>query len=183
MNEEIQLFLRKVEKVLNGRTLFLVFDKLEAGLEDRALIKKFIKSKAFDEKILEADWAQQEGDLFYRLTAQGYIPIVNSFTKKDIVISSLEQETAFRYLVTMLTANTKNTFWSPYHQEIAEPEAAHIVASFLDSLGDKTAFRFYQLNIDFMDLAGEFWHHLGSDSVTVIVTEDKLLFLFTNGGD
>lgn len=186
MQKEIQIFLNTVEKVLNGRTFFIMFDNYVDGnsIKDESLIRDIIKSKEFDLKLLEADLIQQDGDFFHELVESGkFSPKVETFLKSDPFICRLDAQDAYKYLVSMLTADTKNTFWSPYNAQINYDKAECIISSFLDTLGNKNEFRFYKLETNFMLKSLNFWGQLGSDSVTAILTSNKLFFLFTNGGD
>lgn len=186
MQKEIQIFLNTAEKVLNGRTFFIVFDNNidRNRIKDKSLIKDVVASKEFDLKLLEADVTQQDGDFFHELIKSGkLVPKINTFHKNDPSIYHLDSKNAFKYLVSMLTADTKNTFWSPYRTQINNQKAESITNSFLDTLADKNELRFYKLGTNFILKSFDFWNQLGSDSVTVILTDNKLFFLFTNGGD
>ena len=186
MIREIQIFLDNVEKVLNGRTLFITIENLDSRnkIENEQLIKNITLSKELDLKLLDADLTQQDGDFFHELTDDGkFIPKVHTFHKSNLSIYDLEVQEAHNYLVSMLTAKTNNTFWSPYNKQLSKSKAKHIVDSFLDSLGDKDKFNFYKLNTNFIFQSLDFWDQLGSDSITVILADHKIFFLFTNGGD
>ncbi|BDS11374.1 hypothetical protein [Aureispira anguillae] len=184
MNEAIKIFLDQVEKVLNGSTFFVVIDHNLSGIKEEELIRTVIHSREFDLKLLEADLFQQDGDFFHELDKSGkLIPKRYTFPKTDSLMRNLDFQGAYEYLVSMLTANTKNTFWSPYHKELDRPKAQEIVNSFLDELGNSKALRFYQLEPSFIFQSLDFWKNLGSDSITAILSNHRLFFLFTNGTD
>lgn len=186
MQREIQIFLNTVEKVLNGRTFFIMFNiSVDRNrIKDESLIRDIIISKEFDLKLLDADLIQQDGDFFHELIEPGkFIPKIETFLKSDPSICLLDAQDAYKYLVSMLTADTKNTFWSPYNAQINHDKAECIISSFLDTLGNKNEFRFYKLETNFIFELLDFWDQLGSDSMTAILTPNKLFFLFTNGGD
>ncbi|TMU50683.1 hypothetical protein [Flagellimonas algicola] len=187
MQKEIQVFLNAVEKVLNGHTFFITFDNYvdRSEIEDKSLIKNAVLSKEFDLKLLEADLNHHDGVFFHSPTDNGkLVPKVDGFLKKSPSISSLNSPDAIDYLVSMLTTTgATNTFWSPYKTQMGNRKAECVTNSFLAVLGSKNGLRFYKLETNFVFDSVGFWDHLGSDSITAILTKKRLFFLFTNGGD
>lgn len=194
-----KLFLDTVDTVLNSNTFLLKtevdFDSIEELKTD---ISNFIKSKDFTNQLLEQDVTRNWWN-FQTFDSKGnhLSKCKTEFVKPnfEIQLDELDEEKALLYLRAMLTVEKNNyNFWSPYDKQINTDKAIDIVKNFIYEIVVDKQWKFFTLNTDFGYSKTEkrnkkttmayFEGDYGSDSASLIITEDKKAYLLlTNGID
>ena len=195
----VQLFLDKVDQVLNSNTLILTF---QANFQDLALAKRdvtqFLKAPDFKDRLFSAALERGWSNFYYCDNNNNQLkPIPNfRFVKYefDLEWELLTRRKGAPYLRLMLMGNdVERIFMSPYQKGLSKEEAVPIVRDFLNTLIDKQQYKLLKLDINFAYSIAEirqkrwqtyFCDGIAANTATLLIREDNSAFLIlTNGTD
>lgn len=188
--QTIKDFLDACDIVLNSNTFILKFEK--SGQSLKQSLSQFLYSESFLLQIKNQDVKRQWFNLHYFDLAKDSFQVKpGPLVKRGIDLHISEPILSKKeYLIGMLTADSKQSYYSFYGTEKSRLEAEAIVDGFLLTLLDDQHWELFSVKPDFLLSSKEsynneeicyFENDFGNDSAIIISARSKGYLILTNG--